>query len=49
MGETDQMTGAAHYSSLFLMGFCLLVISFVFNLISETIVRRSVKGKGGKR
>ncbi len=49
MGETDQMTGAAHYSSLFLMGFCLLVISFVFNLISETIVRRSDKGKGGKR
>lgn len=49
MGETDQMTGAAHYSSLFLMGFCLLVISFVFNLISEVVVRRSVTGRGGKR
>ncbi|HPD31026.1 MAG TPA: PstC family ABC transporter permease [Phycisphaerae bacterium] len=49
MGETDQMTGAAHYSSLFLMGFCLLVISFLFNLISEAVVRRSVMGKGGKR
>ena len=49
MGETDQMTGAAHYSSLFLMGFCLLVFSFVFNLISEAIVRRSVTGRRGRR
>jgi phosphate transport system permease protein len=49
MGETDQLTGAAHYSSLFLMGLCLLAVSFAFNLMSEAIVRRSVKGKEGKR
>jgi phosphate transport system permease protein len=41
MGETDQTSGAAHYHSLFALGFYLLVFSFVCNVISEWCVRRT--------
>jgi len=41
MGEADQVTGSARYHVLFAMAFCLLVSSFVLNLISEWAVRRS--------
>ena len=43
MGEADQMTGSAHYHVLFAMGLCLLVISFICNLLGEWIVTRQRK------
>ena len=43
MGETAK--GGTHYHALFALGFCLLVFTFVLNLLSEWAVRRtSVKG-----
>lgn len=39
MGETPH--GGAHYSALFALGFVLLIITFVMNLISEWVVRFS--------
>jgi phosphate transport system permease protein len=47
MGEADQVTGSARYHVLFAMALCLLVVSYVFNLLSESIVRRT--GRKGKR
>jgi len=41
MGEADQVTGSARYHVLFAMAACLLLLSYVFNLLSETIVRRT--------
>ncbi|MCX7047573.1 MAG: PstC family ABC transporter permease [Candidatus Sumerlaeota bacterium] len=35
MGEADQITGSARYHVLFAMGLCLLIFSFIGNLISE--------------
>jgi len=46
MGEADQVTGSSRYHVLFAMAFCLLAISFVMNLISEGIIRRSRKKLG---
>jgi phosphate transport system permease protein len=46
MGEADHVTGSARYHVLFAMAFCLLVIAFVSNLISEIILRRSRKKLG---
>jgi phosphate transport system permease protein len=43
MGEADHVTGSARYHVLFAMALCLLVVSYAFNLLSEWIVRRSVK------
>ncbi len=43
MGEADQSTGSARFHVLFAMGLCLLVFSFVSNLVSEWIVVRSRK------
>jgi phosphate transport system permease protein len=43
MGEADQMTGSAHYHVLFAMGLCLLIISFICNLLGEWIVARQRK------
>jgi phosphate transport system permease protein len=47
MGEADHVTGSARYHVLFAMAACLLVISFVCNLASEWIMRRSRKKLAG--
>jgi phosphate transport system permease protein len=46
MGEADQVTGSLRYHVLFALALCLLVFSFVSNLVSEWIVRRSKVVKG---
>lgn len=46
MGEADHVTGSARFHVLFAMAFCLLTFSFVMNLVSEGIVRRSRKKLG---
>lgn len=46
MGEADHVTGSGRYHVLFAMALCLLVISFVMNLASELVVRRSRKKLG---
>ncbi|MFO7899338.1 MAG: PstC family ABC transporter permease [Planctomycetota bacterium] len=48
MGETDQLSAALHYRSLFALGFCLLVFCFVCNLISEWAVTRTRKKLQGE-
>lgn len=47
MGETDQTSGAAHYHSLFALGFCLLVFSFACNILSEWAVRKTKRRMKG--
>ena len=46
MGEADQVTGSARYHVLFAMALSLLIISFLSNLASEWIARRSLKKLG---
>jgi phosphate transport system permease protein len=46
MGEADHVTGSARFHVLFAMALCLLAFSFVMNLVSEGIVRRSRKKLG---
>jgi len=46
MGEADHVTGSSRFHVLFAMAFCLLAFSFVMNLVSEGIVRRSRKKLG---
>ncbi len=46
MGEADHVTGSSRYHVLFAMAFCLLAFSFVMNLASELIVKRSRKKLG---
>lgn len=46
MGEADHVTGSSRFHVLFAMALCLLAFSFVMNLVSETIVRRSRKKLG---
>jgi len=46
MGEADQMTGSDRFHVLFAMALCLLVISFVCNMISEWAVRRTRRKMG---
>ncbi len=46
MGEADQVTGSRRYHVLFLMAFCLLVVSFAMNLASEYIVRKQRRRTG---
>lgn len=41
MGEADHVTGSDRYAVLFAMALCLLVFSFVCNLVSEWAVRKS--------
>ena len=48
MGEADHVTGSARYHVLFAMALCLLAFSFVCNLASEWIVRRSTRRKVGQ-
>jgi len=43
MGEADHVTGSARYHVLFAMALCLLIFSFLSNLISEWIVVRARK------
>ncbi len=47
MGEADQVTGSARYHVLFALALCLLTFSFVTNLASEWIARRSKLKVGG--
>lgn len=46
MGEADHVTGSSRFHVLFAMALCLLAFSFVMNLVSEAIVRRSRKKLG---
>jgi phosphate transport system permease protein len=46
MGEADQVTGSARFHVLFAMALCLLAFSFLMNLASEMIIRRSRKKLG---
>jgi phosphate transport system permease protein len=46
MGEADQVTGSSRYHVLFAMALCLLIFSFVCNLISEKIVQKTRKKMG---
>ena len=46
MGEADHVTGSARFHVLFALALCLLTISFVMNLASELIVKRSRKKLG---
>ncbi len=43
MGEADHVTGSSRFHVLFAMALCLLLFSFIMNLVSEAIVRRSRK------
>lgn len=46
MGEADHVTGSSRFHVLFAMAFCLLTFSFIMNLASEIIVKRSRKKLG---
>ena len=46
MGEADHVTGSSRFHVLFAMALCLLLFSFIMNLVSEAIVRRSRKKLG---
>jgi phosphate transport system permease protein len=46
MGEADHVTGSSRFHVLFAMAFCLLLFSFVMNLASELIVKRSRRKLG---
>lgn len=46
MGEADHVTGSSRFHVLFAMAFCLLAFSFLLNLVSEIIVKRSRKKLG---
>ena len=47
MGEADHVTGSARYHVLFAMALCLLTVSFLCNLGSEWILRRTRRKAGG--
>jgi len=46
MGEADHVTGSSRFHVLFAMAFCLLAFSFIMNLASEIVVKRSRKKLG---
>jgi phosphate transport system permease protein len=46
MGEADHVTGSSRFHVLFAMAFCLLAFSFIMNLASESIIRRSRRKLG---
>lgn len=46
MGEADHVTGSSRFHVLFAMAFCLLAFSFIMNLASESIVKRSRRKLG---
>ena len=43
MGEADHVLGSSRFHVLFAMAFCLLAFSFIMNLVSEIIIKRSQK------
>ncbi len=47
MGEADQVTGSSRFHVLFAMALCLLIISFLCNLGSEWVQRRTRRKTGG--
>jgi phosphate transport system permease protein len=49
MGEADQVTGSSRYHVLFALALCLLLTSFIANLISEWILRRQQRKLGGSK
>ncbi len=46
MGEADHVLGSSRFHVLFAMAFCLLAFSFIMNLVSEIIIKRSQKKNG---
>lgn len=46
MGEADHVTGSARFHVLFAMALCLLTFSFILNLTTEWIVKRSRRKMG---
>lgn len=46
MGEADHVTGSSRYHVLFAMALCLLIFSFLCNLGSEGILRRTRRKTG---
>ncbi|HSR87477.1 MAG TPA: PstC family ABC transporter permease [Pontiella sp.] len=46
MGEADHVTGSSRFHVLFALAICLLATSFIMNLVSETIVKRSRRKMG---
>ncbi len=48
MGEADHVTGSARYHVLFAMGFLLLLLCFVCNMLSEWVVSRQQKKLRGE-
>jgi phosphate transport system permease protein len=46
MGEADHVTGSSRYHVLFAMALCLLVFSFICNIISENFIRRTRQKAG---
>lgn len=48
MGEADQSYGSSRFHVLFAMAFCLLMVAFVLNLLSEWAVHRSRKKLRGE-
>ncbi len=41
MGEADHVSGSSRFHALFALALCLLIFSFIMNLVNEMIVRRS--------
>ncbi len=48
MGEADHVTGSERYHVLFAMALILLTVSFVFSWLSERVVNRAVRIRGGR-
>lgn len=46
MGEADHVTGSSRFHVLFAMAFCLLLFSFVMNLVTEFVIKRYRKKLG---
>jgi phosphate transport system permease protein len=46
MGEADHVTGSARYHVLWAMALCLLIFTFVCNLVSEHFIRKARKKMG---
>ncbi len=46
MGEADHVTGSSRYHVLFAMALCLLAISFIMNIASEYVVRKTMRRRG---
>ena len=46
MGEADHVLGSSRFHVLFAMAFCLLAFSFIMNLVSEIIIKRSQRKMG---